>query len=56
VEAREEMLVWLVRLGLGKFETGLCGGKVAVNTLGNAEVKQIGQFVQVSWPEECDVC
>jgi hypothetical protein len=34
-----------------KFETGLCGGKVAVNTLGDAEVKQIWQFVQVSWPE-----
>jgi ammonia channel protein AmtB len=50
VVASEEMLVWLVRLGLGKFETGLCSGKVAVNTLGNAEVKYIGQFVQVSWP------
>jgi hypothetical protein len=36
----------------GKFETGPCGGKVAVNTLGDAEVKQIRQFVQVSWPED----
>jgi hypothetical protein len=34
----------------GKLETGLCGGRVAVNTLGNAEVKLIGQFIQVSWP------
>jgi hypothetical protein len=34
----------------GKFETGLCGGKVVVNTLVDVEVKQIGQFVKVSWP------
>jgi hypothetical protein len=32
----------------GKFETGLCSDKVAVNTLADAEVKQIWQFLQVS--------
>jgi hypothetical protein len=29
----------------GEFVTGLCNGKVAVNALGDTEVKQIGQFV-----------
>jgi hypothetical protein len=34
----------------GKFEAGLCIGEVAGDTLGDAEVHQIQQFIPVSWP------
>jgi hypothetical protein len=54
VEASEAMLAKIVRdwrMVGGYFETGLCGRKVAANTLSDGEAKQIGLFVQVSWPE-----